>query len=182
MPNDSLNPAQLPDRMNTRDLSATLATLFRELVYGAPHAGAYMLNRGDAGLLASLDALSAAAASATNTGGASIAAHVDHLRYGLTLMNRWSEGENPFDAADWRASWRRTRVNDAEWRQLRADLGDEAHRWLQALREPRDVDETELNGVVGSIAHLAYHLGAIRQIDRTTRGPSANEERTVEGR
>jgi hypothetical protein len=30
----------------------------------------------------------------------------------------------------------------------------------------------ELNGVVGSIAHLAYHLGAIRQIDRAARGPA----------
>lgn len=168
--------------MNTRDINGTLATLFSELVYGAPRSGAYMLNPGDAGLLASIDALSAAAASATNTGGASIAAHVDHLRYGFSLMNRWSEGENPFDDADWRPSWRRTRVNDAEWKQLRDDLGEEAHRWLQAMREPREINETELNGVIGSIAHLAYHLGAIRQIDRTTRGPSANEDRAEQER
>ena len=32
-------------------------------------------------------------------------------------------------------------------------------------RQPRDVDEIELNGMIGSIAHLAYHLGAIRQIN-----------------
>jgi hypothetical protein len=31
----------------------------------------------------------------------------------------------------------------------------------------------ELNGVIASVAHLAYHLGAIRQIDRAIRGPSA---------
>jgi hypothetical protein len=31
----------------------------------------------------------------------------------------------------------------------------------------------ELNGVIASVAHLAYHLGAIRQIDRSTRGPKA---------
>jgi hypothetical protein len=37
---------------------------------------------------------------------------------------------------------------------------------------PRDVSATELNGIVGSIAHLAYHLGSIRQIDRTARGPA----------
>ncbi len=29
--------------------------------------------------------------------------------------------------------------------------------------------------MIGSIAHLAYHLGAIRQIDRTARGPAAND-------
>jgi hypothetical protein len=30
----------------------------------------------------------------------------------------------------------------------------------------------ELNGIVGSIAHLAYHLGAIRQIAGAARGPA----------
>lgn len=28
-----------------------------------------------------------------------------------------------------------------------------------------------LNGLIASIAHLAYHLGAIRQIERKARGP-----------
>jgi hypothetical protein len=36
------------------------------------------------------------------------------------------------------------------------------------------MSQLELNGVVASIAHLAYHLGAIRQIDRSTHGPKAS--------
>jgi hypothetical protein len=40
------------------------------------------------------------------------------------------------------------------------------------LRTPRDVQEIELSGMIGSIARLAYHLGAIRQINRTLRGPA----------
>src|SRR5262245_21781656 len=95
-------------RMNTRELAATMATLFGELVDGPPEAAAYMLNRGDAGLLRSLDKLTARDASASVPGGGSIAAHADHLRYGLSLMNRWSAGENPFDDADWSVSWRIT--------------------------------------------------------------------------
>lgn len=93
--------------MNTNQLSTTLTTLFAELVEGAPPSGAYMLNVNDPGLLRSLDRLSAAAASSAAPGRSSIAAHADHLRYGLS--------------------------------------------------------------------HLAYHLGAIRQIDPTLRGPSAME-------
>jgi hypothetical protein len=158
--------------MNTRDLAATLTTLFGELVDGPPGRTAYMLNGGDVGLLRSLDKLTARDASAAPRGGATIAAHVDHLRYGLSLMNRWSAGEHPFDDADWSASWRKTTVSDAEWHTLRAELAAEARRWLEALRVPRDVELIELNGIVGSIAHLAYHLGAIRQIDRTARGPA----------
>jgi hypothetical protein len=158
--------------MRTDDISRSLAVLFSELVEGAPTTGAYMLNAGDAGLLRSLDRLSAAAASAPTATGSSIAAHVDHLRYGLSLMNRWSGGENPFGDADWSASWKRTTVSEEEWQRLRSNLRVETARWSEALRTPRDVREIELNGMIGSIAHLAYHLGAIRQIDATARGPA----------
>ena len=157
--------------MNTRELTGTLTTLFKELVDGAPASGAYILNRGDAGLLRSLDKLSAADASERVAGGATIAAHVDHLRYGLSLMNRWSAGDNPFADADWTASWRMAEVTDTAWRDLRSELAAEAHRWRAALASPREVGPEELAGVVGSIAHLAYHLGAIRQISRAARGP-----------
>lgn len=157
--------------MNTRDIANTLSTLLSELVEGAPKAGGYMLNPDDEGLLRSIDRLSAVDASALTVTGSSIAAHADHLRYGLSLMNRWAQGENPFGSADWSASWRKTTVTDEEWRQLRSDLRAETTRWLEAVRQPRDVDEVALNGVIGSIAHLGYHLGAIRQINQSTRGP-----------
>ena len=157
--------------MNTADISRTLTTLFSELVNGAPKDGAYILNAGDEGLLRSLDKLSAQAASTLTTTGSSIAAHVDHLRYGLSLMNRWSAGENPFGTADWSTSWKKTTVSEEEWRTRREELRSETARWLDALGTPRDVQPIELNGIVGSIAHLGYHLGAIRQIDQSTRGP-----------
>jgi len=54
---------------------------------------------------------------------------------------------------------------------LRADLRAETKRWLHALSTAREVQEIELNGMIGSIAHLAYHLGAIRQINSLLRGP-----------
>jgi hypothetical protein len=158
--------------MNTGTFANCLATIFSELVQGAAKSGGYVLNSGDEGLLRSLDNLSSGDASAITPTGSSIAAHVDHLRYGLSLMNRWSRGDNPFRDADWAASWRKTAVSDAQWRQLRADLRTEALSWLEVLQTPRQVDEQELNGIVGSIAHLAYHLGAIRQINRAARGPT----------
>ena len=158
--------------MRTDGLAPALSTLFSELVNGAPSAGAYMLNPGDAGLLRSLDKISAAAASAPTATGSSIAAHVDHVRYGLSLMNRWSAGDSPFDDADWGASWKKVVVSDGAWTELRRQLRDETSRWLLALGSPREVKEIELNGMIGSIAHLAYHLGAIRQINQTVRGPA----------
>jgi len=158
--------------MNTAEISNALATLLGELVEGAPKEGGYMLNPGDEGLLRSLEKLPASDASAQTLTGSSIAAHVDHLRYGLSLMNRWSGGENPFGSADWSASWRKTSVTEPEWKDRISELRAEAARWLAAVRQPREVDDVELNGMIGSIAHLAYHLGAIRQINKSVRGPA----------
>lgn len=158
--------------MHTAELSKTLTTLFGELVNGASADGAYILNAGDEGLLRSLDNVSAKAASAPTPTGSSIAAHVDHLRYGLSLMNRWRAGENPFTGANWSTSWKKTMVSEDEWQARRAELHTEATRWLDALGTPREVREMELNGMIGSIAHLAYHLGAIRQINSVARGPA----------
>jgi len=156
-------------------LTNTFSTLFAELVTGASDTEAYVLNRGDQGLLRSLDKLYASDASRKTATGSSIAAHADHLRYGLSLMNRWAAGENPWRDADWSASWRRTTVSDVEWKKLREQLRDEAARWLDALRTPRAVADIELNGMIGSIVHLAYHLGAIRQINSSVRGPAERQ-------
>lgn len=159
--------------MQTTEIAQALAVLFSELTEGTKEAaGAYMLNSGDAGLLRSLDLLSPAEASESSNGGATIAAHALHLRYGLSLMNRWArEGGNPFADATWDAAWKTSTVDAAEWEAIRRDLRAEARAWLETLRTPREANDVELAGMIGSIAHLAYHLGAIRQITRRGRGP-----------
>jgi hypothetical protein len=159
--------------MNTTDVRTTLTRLFSELVDGATSGGgAFVLNTGDAGLLRSLDKLSAADASRAVNDGATIAAHAQHLRYGLSLMNRWAtESGNPFADAAWDEAWKMSVVDATAWQGIRDGLRDQAHRWLLALNTPRQVTEIELTGMIGSIAHLAYHLGAIRQIDKESRGP-----------
>ena len=150
--------------------------LLNELFDGpVPQAG-FVLNLGDPGLFASLDKLTAQQASVIPAGGgASIAAHVEHLRYGLELANRWSRGENSYADANYAASWERTTVSDNEWAERRQALRAEAQAWREALQQPRELTDLELNGVVSTAVHLAYHLGAIRQIDRSIRGPAAND-------
>jgi hypothetical protein len=158
------------------DPLSSFVVLLDEILDGPAPDGAFVLNPGDQGLLRSLDALGAEAASAVPaSGGASIAAHVDHLRYGLELLNRWSGGEEPFDRADYSASWHRTRVSEAEWAALRGRLRDEAHRWRVAIGRRRARTAAEQTGALGSVVHLAYHLGAIRQIDRALKGPEARD-------
>jgi len=158
--------------MHTTDIATALSRVFSELTDGPRHKLGVVLNTGDGGLLRSLDKLSAGEASEAVHGGATIAAHAQHVRYGLSLMNRWAaEGGNPFADATWDAAWRLSTVSDAEWQEIRDGLRGETERWQEALRTPREVTNIELTGMIGSVAHLAYHLGAIRQIATGARGP-----------
>jgi hypothetical protein len=158
------------------DIGKALTTLLTELVDGAAADSGWLLNPRDEGLLRSLERLTASAASEPAPGGgASIAAHVDHLCYGFELLNRWSRAENPFADADFSASWRRQTVTDQEWAALRERLSTDVRKWQQKIGRASDLNQVELTGVIAAVSHLAYHMGAIRQIDRATRGPSARD-------
>ena len=62
------------------------------------------------------DKLSAADASRSVNDGATIAAHAQHLRYGLSLINRWaSEGGDPFADAKWDLAWKTSVVDADGW-------------------------------------------------------------------
>ena len=158
--------------MATSQTASSLTRLFSELVNGTSGSGGFVLNTGDLGLLRSLDKLSATDASRSVNGGATIAAHAQHLRYGLSLMNRWAEhGGNPFADAKWDEAWKTGEVDAVTWDEIRRGLRDETTRWNAVLAAPRETSDVELSGIIGSVAHLAYHLGAIRQIHKDTRGP-----------
>jgi hypothetical protein len=164
-----------PVALDTRGslLPRVLVTLLSEVLNG-PAAEAYFLNPGDRGLLASLDTLTAEMASARPGDRSSVASHVDHLRYGLHLMNRFAQGEkNPWADANWGESWTRQHVTDEQWRTLRADLAMEARAWLQVMKQLPAWDESSMASAVSIIPHLAYHLGAIRQLAPATSGPPA---------
>jgi hypothetical protein len=143
-----------------------LGQLLTEILDGPPGDQAFVLNPGDPGLLRQLDSISAATASTRcMPGKTTIAAHADHVHYGLSLLNRWSAGEeNPWATADWEASWKRTVVNDEQWQTLRKNLRDAAQTWQQAVHARTDWNDIAAAGALASAAHTAYHLGAIRQI------------------
>jgi hypothetical protein len=87
-------------------------------------------------------------------------------------MNRWAaEGGDPFADATWDAAWAISTVSDTEWAAITDGLRAEARRWMDALKTPREVAAVEFTGLTASIAHVAYHLGAIRQIHKSVRGP-----------
>jgi len=151
---------------NENLIQLALGHLLGELIDGPAPQWLWVLDRKSPGLLKSLSTLSATAASTRPTSAqSSIAAHVDHLRFSFSLFNRWANGEeNPFATADWSASWQNQAVNDEQWREILNQLEQEAHGWLNAAQQPREWEEITLTGAIASIAHMAYHMGAIRQL------------------
>jgi hypothetical protein len=147
-------------------LHRALSKLLTEIFDGPPGREAFILNPGDLGLLGQLESVTATEASARPMPGrTTIAAHVDHVRYGLELLTRWDAGEeNPWATADWEASWRRTTVDEVQWRTLRDGLRREAEAWQRAVTRRTDWSDLAAAGSLASVAHTAYHLGAIRQI------------------
>ena len=145
---------------------AALSTLLIEIFDGPPAAEAFILNPKDPGLLRQMESISAEAASKRPMPGqTTIAAHVDHVLYGLSLLNRWMAGEpNPWASADWNASWKRTTVTDAQWKDLCNRLRQATVEWKQGVERKADWDPIAACGALSSCAHTAYHLGAIRQI------------------
>lgn len=153
--------------INAEMVFRSIHTLLSELVDGpAPGQGTWILDRDpSAGLAGTLDSLTAAQASRhIIPGESSIVGHANHLLFSLTLMNRWAAGENPFEGADWQGSWKTQTVDDVQWEDLRRKLREQGHAWLKALDTARDWDEEDFTGALASIAHLAYHLGAMRNM------------------
>jgi hypothetical protein len=154
-------------RMNSDPLfKSALSTLLIEVFDGPPGGECFILNPKDPGLVRQMESISADVASKRPMPGqTTIAAHVDHVLYGLSLLNRWAAGEpNPWATADWNASWKRTKVTDSEWKDLCARLQKATADWKEAVERRTDWEHLTACGAVASCAHAAYHLGAIRQI------------------
>jgi hypothetical protein len=123
-------------------------------------------NEPGSGLLGTLETLDAAAASAVPAGCThSIAGHAGHIAFVLDLFVCAARGESPYASANWDDSWRTTRVDERAWRDLRNRLRELHRLTLEALAKgPPAVDQAIITGGVALPAHLAYHLGAVRQL------------------
>ncbi len=147
--------------MNADEVASSLAGLFTEAYEGAD--SSFFSDGGKGGLLGTLDGLTAAAASLSAApDGLTIAAHAEHLRWSLANLNATVKGApwNP----NWSESWRVRQLDPAAWDDLRADLRREYRVTLETMRnlDLAHLEPMIFTGVVATIAHGAYHLGAIR--------------------
>ncbi len=125
--------------------------------------GAY-LDKG-ASLFETLAQISAADASQPMGNCATIAAHVAHTTYYLTVLeDRMFRRDLSY--VDWNEIWREvSSVDQDEWKRMIADLKATYERIMSHLDNAAEWEGShELSCLLGIIAHSAYHLGEIRQM------------------
>lgn len=138
-----------------------LLAVLREGWEGPAHRLSYFLDKGpDAGLRNTLAKVSADDAS-REIGGNSIAAHAGHVLFSFDAFGAFIAGDRT--KRDWNQSWLVSTVDDASWAKLQSDLAARYEELLRTVETHAGAGEDALGGAIGVVAHLAYHIGAIRQ-------------------
>lgn len=139
--------------------------LFGELYMGVTTDQTWIIDREPGlGIIGVIRTVSAEEASrTTHTGGTTIAAHTEHLRWSLNFALAFLQGKRP--DPDWAKSWRIRTVNEEEWENLRSALQNEYIAVKAAIEAVSDwPDPNFLKGVLALVPHAAYHLGSIKQM------------------
>lgn len=137
-------------------------TLLKETFEGPEEHGSwYTESKPGSGLFGTLENLASEEASIP-VNGTTIAAQTDHIRYYLWVANSYLNGDEP--SKDWNASWKISDVDQSTWGKFKDDLQQEYAQLLKTINSIDSLDEQTANGLLGALAHSAYHLGSIRQM------------------
>ena len=101
-------------------------------------------------------------------GGTSIAAHTAHAAAYLEAFEATLEGQGRHTAGP--ETFHPAVVDEVTWRQCRERLLAVAARVGQRLRDAPRWRSEQVRGAAANLAHLAYHLGAVRQMLIVVRG------------
>ncbi|MCX5969928.1 MAG: DinB family protein [Coprothermobacterota bacterium] len=151
-------------------LTEALRVLLEEVYVGPPDPKATWVttNALNSGVIRTLESIPFNLASQPpGPGMNTIAAHAAHLLFSLRLAWRSMKGEDAYANVNWSESWRIPAVDEESWQEFKNSLRCVHADLLAALRGNLPWDDGDfLKGVISLVGHGAYHLGAIRQIQR----------------
>jgi hypothetical protein len=115
------------------------------------------------GLFSTLENIDAVTALKVPAAGrSSIAAHCEHLRYVITIVNAWTKLEKP--QPDWSLAWKTSSVDAVQWDALKTAIQTECETLQAFIKASSEWSPKLLNLLMSNTSHMAYHVGAIRQI------------------
>jgi hypothetical protein len=122
---------------------------------------------GNHGLFATLEQLTAEQASAPTALNSSIASQAAHTAFHMEVTVKYVRGDRSIH--DWASSFEPRVVNDAQWLALRERVKKAYDDIFELASHTTELDEATAGGMAATLAHAAYHLGAIRQIIKLAR-------------
>jgi hypothetical protein len=135
---------------------------FEELFGLTDSPSGYFLDNGRAGLLGTIDQLTAEQASAgAASGQTTIAAHCNHILFLLNLFLAEERGETTHP--DWKSSWAVNSVDNDSWQSLRSAIRAAYDEVVVRLKARDPLPEQAVGPAMLLLVHGAYHLGEIRQ-------------------
>jgi len=96
---------------------------------------------------------------------ASIAAHAYHILFALQSANSYLGREKPL--GNWESSWLKQTATPDEWSAVSTKIWEEYvffRDWFAAKQDWTEADPETWIGALAQLPHMAFHLGAIRQI------------------
>lgn len=94
----------------------------------------------------------------------SVADQVSHVIFVLnTAAQSLSLDAIPPGQDEWRASWQAGPLDEATWQKLQLELRGAYDRLRESILFHGVKNAEVFAAIVGTIAHVAYHLGAIKQ-------------------
>lgn len=142
-----------------------LVTLLKECFEGIPAgASGTWFVEGKEGIFDALATVTPEKASVKPADGSpTIAAHVYHVLF--ALQNGNSNIGRPAPEGTWESSWERQTVDEAEWERLKSVVRDEYEFMMDFMALNEDWSNADMaTGCLGQLAHMGYHLGAIRAL------------------
>jgi hypothetical protein len=148
--------------MTSDGVTSQLLAVLKETIEGPGEGGSFFLDP-NTGLLQTLETLNLERVFASPAPGRpSIAAHVKHTSFHMNAICAWPRGDH--SRRDWPSSFVLENHDAATWTALLEELKFEYGDFQNVIREFASGSDEALGGAVGGIVHVAYHLGAIRQL------------------
>ncbi|MBC7783237.1 MAG: DinB family protein [Burkholderiales bacterium] len=152
--------------MDAKTFRTATATVLTEICDGPVDAKLTWVvsNTPGSGVLGTVSALNAEQAKHRPAGAShSVAEHVAHMVFALKLARQYAAGT--IAPGDWDSSWNTGDLDDAAWAALQ-DALRAAYQDLLAFETPDETFDSfeTVCGFCATVAHAAYHLGAIRQL------------------
>lgn len=150
--------------LSGREITAQLLTLLDEAFDNTKASWTfYTESSSTAGFFGALSATSAENANRSPLG-TSLAAEIQHVIFAMKATATLIRGEAvSADAEQWRESWQVSELDETAWREMQSSLRRTHEELREVIKRCSTANKESFAHASGIVAHVAYHLGAVKQ-------------------